>query len=273
MIDMYKSYWAMEFNPFVTSNKNTSNATCFNSIDFKNAIARLDHLKNIKGIGLFTGFSGAGKTFTLRYFANNLNTSLYKLVYIPLSTITVLEFYKALAYGLDLEPPNKKIDIFRDIQQRIISLAKDKKITPIIMIDESQYLKTDILNDLKLLLNFDMDSKNYAVLILAGQPVLNSTLSKQIHEALKQRIVINYSFEGISKDEVKEYIDSRLKLCGVHSEIFNTNAIEAIYGCCNGSIRKINSIIDKCLLVGYMKKATTIDTDIVMNAQNEVELI
>ena len=270
---MYKAYWGMEFNPFNKSNTDKFNKTCFDSLDFKNASARLDHLKNIKGIGLFTGFAGTGKTYTLRHFSNNLNTSLYKIVYIQLSTITVLEFYKALAYGLDLEPPNKKIDIFIDIQQRIISLAKDKKITPIIIVDEAQYLKTAVLNDLKLLLNFDMDSKNYAALILVGQPILNSTLSKHVHEALKQRIVISYNFEGISKEEVNEYITSRLKLCGVHSEIFNVNAIEAIYGCCNGSTRKLNSIIDQCLIIGYMNKTNEINTDIVMNAQNEVELI
>jgi type II secretory pathway predicted ATPase ExeA len=118
-----------------------------------------------------------------------------------------------------------------------------------------------------------MDSKNYATLILSGQPVLNSILSKQVHEALKQRIVISYNFNGISKEEVSEYINSRFTLCGVHSEIFNKNAIEAIHGCCNGSIRKLNNIIDKSLMIGYLNKAKIIDTDIIMNAQNEVELI
>ncbi|TYQ15355.1 UNVERIFIED_CONTAM: type II secretory pathway predicted ATPase ExeA [Acetivibrio alkalicellulosi] len=269
---MYKSYWSMEFNPFIKDDTDKIKETYFNSNDFKNATARLEHLKNIKGIGLFTGFSGTGKTFALRYFSKNLNPSLYKVIYIQLSTITVLEFYKSLSYGLDLEPPNKKVDMFRDIQQRIVSLSKDKKITPVVIIDESQYLKTDLLNDLKLLMNFDMDSKNYVVLILLGQPVLNNILSKQIHEALKQRIVISYNFEGISKNEVKEYITSRLELCGVHSEIFSNNAIEAIFGCCNGSTRKLNNIVDKCLVIGYMNKATIIDTDIVMSAQNEIEL-
>jgi len=251
---MYKSYWAMEFNPFVKNNKDDINKTFFNSIDFKNSTARLEHLKNTKGIGLFTGLSGTGKTFSMRYFANNLNPSLYKLVYIHMSTITVLEFYKALAYGLDLDPPSKKIDIFREVQSRIISLAKDKKIVPVIILDECQYLKTDVLNDLKLLLNFDMDSKNYAILILAGQPVMNNILSKQIHDSLKQRIVISYNFEGISKQEATDYISSRLELCGVHNEIFNANAIEAIYGCCNGSLRKLNSLVDKCLIIGSMNR-------------------
>lgn len=127
----------------------------------------------------------------------------------------------------------------------------------------------------KLLLNFEMDSKNYAVLILTGQPLLNNILSKQVHEALKQRIVINYNFNGITKEEVQEYISTKLEQSSVHnpSEIFNENSIEAINSCCNGSIRKLNNIIDKCLLIGYMNKVKTIDTETVMNAVNEIELI
>lgn len=267
---MYKTYWGMEFNPF---DKGLSVKNYFQSHDFSEALSRLEHLKNIKGIGLFTGLSGIGKTYTLRCFANSLNPNLYKVIYITLSTVTVLEFYKSLAYGLGVEVFSKKVDLFKAIQERIISLSKDKKITPVIIIDEAQYLKTEVLNDLKLLLNFDMDSKNYAVLILSGQPLLNNILSKQIHEALKQRIVINYNYEGISRNEVSEYISSRLKLCGVHTEIFNDNAVESINSCCNGSTRVLNSLIEKCLIIGYQKNLKVIDTETVMLAQNEINLL
>jgi type II secretory pathway predicted ATPase ExeA len=174
---------------------------------------------------------------------------------------------------MDLEPQTKKIDLFRSIQERITLLTKDKRITPLIIVDEAQYLKTEVLNDIKLLMNFDMDSKNYAIFILNGQPVLNSTLSKQVHEALKQRIVINYNFEGISKQEIENYIKSRLSLCGVHENIFNDNSIEAIYSCSNGSTRKLNSLVEKCLLIGAQSNERVIDTNMVMLAQNEAELI
>jgi len=184
-----------------------------------------------------------------------------------------MEFYRSLALGLNLEPLYKKIDLFNSIQERLIFLAKDKKVTPVIITDEAQYLKTGIFNDIKLLLNFCMDSKDYAILILTGQPVLNDILSKNVHEALKQRIIINYNFEGISKCEIEEYISSRFKLCGVHEPIFNNNSIEAIYSCSNGSIRKLNTIIEKCLLIGAQKKVRAIDTEIVMAAQNETELV
>lgn len=64
-------------------------------------------------------------------------------------------------------------------------------------------MRTDILNDLKMIFNFEMDSKDYAVLILIGQPVLNDILSRAVHEALRQRIMVNYTFVGIEFEEVK----------------------------------------------------------------------
>jgi len=267
---MFKAFWGMEFNPF---EKGLSEKNSFKSSDFNQAMGRLEHLKTVKGLGLFTGLPGTGKTYTLRCFSSTLNTNLFKVVYIPLSTVTVLEFYRSLAFGLDLEPQYKKVDLFKSIQERITLLAKDKRITPVIIIDEAQYLKTDVLNDIKLLLNFNMDSKNYAIFILTGQPILNNILSKQVHEALKQRIVINYNFDGISKSELQDYINSRLNLCGITEPIIDKNAFEAIHSCCNSSTRKLNSIIEKCLIIGAQKNERIINTDMVMFAQNETELI
>lgn len=269
---MYKSYWSMEYNPF-QKNNGEKDVKLFDSSDYINAKARLEHLNKLGGIGLLTGLSGTGKTYALKKFADNLNPSLYKIVYIPLSTVTVLEFYKSLAYGLDLDPPSRKIDIFNAIQERLISLVKDRGMRCVMIIDEAQYLQTGILNDLKLLLNFEMDSKDYASLILAGQPLLNNILTKKVHEALKQRIVMNYNFGGIDKEEGKKYILEKLKECGVYNQIITDGALEAIVSSGNGAIRKINSMVDKCLFIGSINNAKMIDTDIVMNAQNEIELV
>ena len=101
-----------------------------------------------------------------------------------MSTITTFEFYRELCYELGIEPPHKKIDMFREIQNQILLLSKDKKINIIIVLDEAQYLKSTILNDLKLLLNFDLDSKNYVSLILVGQPTLNYILNRNTFDAL-----------------------------------------------------------------------------------------
>ena len=267
---MFTAYWEIRFNPFA---KSAAGKNPFESADFKQTTARLKHLCEVKGIGLFTGGSGSGKSFTLKKFVDSLNPSLYKVFYLPLSTLTVTEFYRAVAIGLGMEPPYKKIDLFNSIQERILSLSKDKRITTVIVCDEGQYLNTKILNDLKILLNFNMDSENHAAIALVGQQTLANTLSMHAHEALAQRIVINYSFTGLSKNETVEYLHSRMKSCGANENVFSCGAVEAIWGRCGGSPRAVNSIAEKCLTVGFQKNAKIVDPEIVMLASNEISLV
>lgn len=266
---MLTTYWELKYNPFAKS----APADSFPSEDFMQATARLERLVEMKGIGLFTGLPGSGKTFTIKHFVDSLNTALFKPIYLPLSTLTVRDFYCALALGLGITPQFKKIDLFLSIQERILNLAKDKRITTVLILDEAQYLNTKILNDLKILMNFDMDSKNYASVIISGQPILNNTLSMQAHEALAQRIIINYTFTGLSKQDLHEYISTRLKCAGVSVNMFSENAIEAIWSCSGTSPRVVNNLAEKALLIGAMQKKNLIDADIIMLAQSEVSLI
>ena len=266
---MYKEHWKINFDPF---KEKITAKNSFESNDFVQAQARFEYLKQNPSLAVLTGQPGSGKTHSLRCFVSTLPKNLFKVVYIPLSTVTVLDFYKSIAYGLGTEVSSKKVTLFRSIQERIISLSKDKKVVPVIIIDEAQYLKTEVLNDIKLLLNFSMDSKNYALMILAGQEPLGSTLNKSIHESLKQRIAINFNYSGIDQNEVPEYINTRIKLCGGSIELFDDNALESIKSCCEGSFRVLNNLLSKSLMIGAQKQASCINTDIVMMAQNEVEL-
>ena len=96
-----------------------------------------------------------------------------------------------------------------------------------------------------------MDSRDRAAILLAGLPKLNSTLTLQIHEPLRQRIVMNYNLEGLTKDEGKTYILEKLKGAGCNQTIFEDAAIEAILNAADGTPRLINkycnaSIKDMC---------------------------
>lgn len=267
---MYKAYWGMEFNPF---DKEIPQNQFYHNADYQEMMKRLEYLRNIRGIGLFTGLPGTGKTACLRAFVDGLNPNLYKTVYLPMTTISASEFYRDLAGGLGLEPCYRKIENFRNIQERVRCMYRDQKTVLVILIDEAQYLNRAILADLKLLMNFEMDSRNYAVLVLAGQPTLNHTLSMQIHEALRQRVMISYNMQGLTAEEVAAYASDRLKLCGVTQEVFEPAALEAAYGCCGGSIRRLNTLLHRALIIGCDEKRKVVDTKTVMDAANEIELI
>ena len=267
---MYESYFGMKLNPF---KKDIDIKNTYQFADFKECQNRLKYLLNNKGIGIFTGTSGKGKTYSVKYFVQNLNPNLYKVVYLSLSTVTVMDFYRSFYIGLGIEPAFKKIDMFRQIQERIKTLAKDKKITPVIVCDEAQYFKTGILNDLKMIMNFDIDSKDLAVLILIGQPVLNDIISRTVHEALYQRVIVNYQFIGMDFEEVKQYIADRCNIAGIPTETFDEGSIKALSSNCSGCTRVLNNLIDKSLMIAANKQENTITTETVMLAANDLSLI
>ena len=183
----YTARYGLAFNPFLKNAKEVIVETG----EYQEARFRLDYLLSTKGFGLLTGSPGRGKTTVIRNWARGLNPSLYKVIYSSLSTLTVMEFYRNLAAQLGMEPSYRKNDNFRIIQEAINRLALEKRQTPVIIMDEANYISPKILNDLKILFNFEMDSRDRAVVLRSGLPQLNNTLRLAAHEPLRQRIVMN----------------------------------------------------------------------------------
>lgn len=264
----YISRYGLDFNPFI---KNTHDIVIETS-EYKEITYRLNYLLNNKGFGVITGGPGRGKTTAVRNWVKGLNTSLYKVIYTSLSTLTVSEFYKHMASELGLEPMHKKTDNFKNIQAEICRYSIEKRITPVIIIDEANYVNNAVLNDLKMLFNFDMDSKDRAVVLLVGLPQLNNTLRLVANEPLRQRITMNYNLDRLTKEEAYEYIKGKLNGAKCTMKVFDANAIEAIVNAANGIPRLINKICNSCLIIANSKNASIVDTDIVMLAVNETEL-
>lgn len=264
----YSSRFGLEFNPFIKN----SGDVFVETKEFKESIYRLDILLHTRGFGLLTGSPGKGKTTIIRHWSKALNPSLYKVIYSSLSTLTVVEFYKHLARQLGLEPAAKKSENFRKIQNEINRYAIEKRITPVIIIDEANYINNNVLNDLKLLFNFDMDSKDRAVILLVGLPQLNNTLRLVANEPLRQRITMNYHLEGLIKEEAKTYIISKLNGAKCFETLFSEGALEGIVNAANGVPRMINKICNACLLIAHNQNLNEINNDIVMLAVNETEI-
>lgn len=264
----YFTRYSLEFNPFLKNSKEI----LVDTAEYKEVFFRLDYLVKTKGFGLLTGSAGRGKTTAIRNWSFNLNPSLYKVIYSSLSTLTLTDFYRNLIYELGATPAFKKPDNFRIIQEEIIRLSVEKRKTPVIIIDEANYINNAILNDLKILFNFEMDSRDRAAILLVGLPQLNSTLRLGIHEPLRQRIVINYNLEGLSKEEGRHYILEKLKGAGCNQTVFEDAAIEAILNAADGTPRIINKLCNASMLIGDSSKSDFITTDIVMQAVGDCEL-
>jgi type II secretory pathway predicted ATPase ExeA len=265
----YRAFYGLTHNPF-------EKGACehiYESSDYKQFFARMDYFKNVKGFALVYGEPGSGKTTSIRAFTAKLNPQLYRVIYLPLSTVTVLDFYRHLALGLGLKPCFRKVDLFHQIQDYIVNANFQKNLCPFIVIDEAQFIHNGILNDLRLIFNFQMDSKNYAMVLLSGQVSFLSQLSLHINEPLRQRITISFGFRGLSKDEIQSYLSANLKSAGVIEPLFAPDAVEAIFAFSNGLPRLINLLAEKSLLVGFQNQLKAINSEIVQLAREDLDFL
>lgn len=258
--------YGLEFDPFI---KNSRKEILYTGSEYKEALVRLGYLAQTKGFGILTGAPGRGKTTVVRNWSASLSTSLYKVVYTSLSTLTVNEFYRNLAASLGAQPAYRKTENFKKIQDEIIRLAMDKRKTPVIILDEANYISNAILNDLKILFNFEMDSRDRAAILLVGLPNLNNTLQLAIHEPLRQRIIMNYTMEGLSKEEGRAYIASKLEGAGCHQPVFEENAVEALLNSAEGTPRVISKLCHTSMVIGNAIGQNLISADTVMKAVND----
>ena len=176
------------------------------------------------------------------------------------------DFYKLLCDQLGLDTKGDKTAMSHAIQEQLYYLYKDKRQPFILVIDEAQYLSNGILKDLKMLMNFQYDSLNCFTLILSGEPLLNHILEKAPHEALRQRITVHYSFQGLNPDEVPAYIKQKIKLASGSESIIGSDALSAIVGYCQGNPRLIENVMTDALLLGAQLQKQVIDADVILAA-------
>lgn len=264
---MYKVFYGFTGEPFA---KDVGEQALFHYNSYKELSGRLNYIKKYRGIMLLTGESGTGKTTALRIFFASLKEQSFFLVYLPLSTVGITEFYQQINQSLGGEHSSRKNRLFASIQQRILDLALKQNKIPIIVIDEGHLLKNDNFFELQIITNFNMDSLDPCIVILAAQSHLNDRLQRSALCSFNQRINIKYHLFPLGVEECREYILHNFKAYGVNHEIFSEAAFKAIYNFSRGIIRNIGKLTTKTLFYGAKNKKEKLSEDDVLLASREI---
>lgn len=264
---MYRKHFGLTRHPFT---KNLEPDDLFVSAASKELEARLRHLLDMRGIGLVTGEVGSGKTTVCRKVAASLHSGLYRVFYVPLSTGNVMDLYKTIAWELGLPTERSRAALYRAIRGEVTRLNLEAKIHPVLVVDEAQHLRSDVLEELRLLTNYEMDSANRLCLLLVGQAELRRRLSMAVHEPLNQRIVVRHHFAGLDRAELPSYLTHLLHLAGTELPLFEPAALEAVFQATNGLPRKVNLLAHHSLLAAALSNAKVATAEHVQAALPEV---
>lgn len=264
---MYRKHFGLTRLPF---SKELPIEDLFPSASAKELEARLNHLLEMRGIGLVTGEVGSGKTTSTRRVVSSLHTGRYRVFYVQLSTGNVLDLFKTIAWEMGLPTERSRAALHHRIKSEVARLCAEPRLRPVLVVDEAQHLRPELLEDLRLLTNYEMDSQNRLCLILVGQAELRRRLSMAVHEALNQRIVMRYHVAGLLRDELGAYVAHHLKLAGTELPLFEPAAIEALFQATSGLLRRLNLLAHHALLAATVAKSKTVTAEHVQVALPEV---
>lgn len=121
-------------------------------------------------------------------------------------------------------------------------------------------------------MNYGYDSVNCFTLILCGESHLNAILRKPVHEALRQRITIHYNYQGLSDEEVIDYVIHKLNCAGSSKAIIDEAALSAIAGHTHRNPGLIDNLMSDAIMLGVQQEKKCIDTDVILAAVNNQNL-
>lgn len=247
---MYASYFGLKEPPFGLT---PDPKYFFRTDSFLEAISSLKYgIEQNKGIVLLTGEVGTGKTTTLRAAIKGFGQDILP-AYVFNPYLTVGEFFEQFAYaiGFGCQEASSKAGMLNSIGRFLVA-RHQKGLKTALIVDEAHGLSMPLLEEIRLLLNFETDQDKLLQIVLCGQPELELLLNKPQLRQLKQRVSLRCVLKPLTVFEVDRYIRFRLKVAGADNlNIFDEQAVRLIYRASSGIPRIINNVCDNSLLFGY----------------------
>lgn len=260
---MYREHWGLKELPF----ENVPDPRYFYpSPEHQEALMRLFYaVNNRKGAAMLTGEIGCGKTILSRTLVQDLSADRYEVGLVANPSLPPLDFLREILYQLGVESGSmSKIDLLHALNDAVVRNLNAGKDT-VILIDEAQAIDDEAtLEELRLLLNFQLNERFLLTLILIGQPELREKVGRI--RQLDQRIAIKYHLGPLSLEETRKYILYRLEKAGLRREIVFPEAFTLIHRLTHGIPRDINNLCDMSLLLGFSGGARKIDPPLVQKA-------
>ena len=160
--------------------------------------------------------------------------------------------------------------LIKSFKTAIEEIVKQQRCKILIIIDEANLLRADVFAEIHVATQFNYDSKNLFSLVLAGQNSLLDKLKYRISAPLASRVITRAHLSSITREQMTDYINHHLKIVGVKQNLFNENAISAIYQGSGGLLRKANSLARGAILACMIDNESLVNEDHVRRASTEL---
>jgi type II secretory pathway predicted ATPase ExeA len=252
-LQSYFGFSKMPFTKYMWATK------MFKATGQKELLDGLNLWLDARGTAFIYGRPGVGKSITLRRFKAEIDDQRFDLFYLFNLRVTPLGFLRSLARCLSLPVVYQQSDLFDAISSHLEQYKDRTQKHPVIVFDDADGLSDRLLELLRSLSNFVMDSEDKCSFLLAATPRLASRLRCPQNEPLKQRIGFSHHLTAFTVDDTRRYVDFHLKRSEAPKELFSDSAVQMIFHLAKGLPRVINQIAFQALIRAAIKSKNRID--------------
>lgn len=211
--------------------------------------------------------AGTGKTSLLRAVIARLPEARYRTHYVKVTGLSKRDMCREIAYAVGASPAGTFPALVRSLQARFVEDADNAGLRPVLILDEAHDLRPETLAMMRLLTNFDMDSRLVLSIVLAGQPKLRELLRRDELEDVARRLAHYATLRVLSRGELDRYVEHRCTIAGAAKMPFDKAGIDALFEIGRGNLRATDELARKALEIAHDQDRDVCDATQVVHAR------
>ncbi|MCP4407106.1 MAG: AAA family ATPase [Gammaproteobacteria bacterium] len=217
--------------------------------------------------GVLIAPAGTGKTALLRALVDRLPEARFKVHYVKVTDLSKRDFCREISVAIHAKSSGTYASLVRNLQDRFLEARQADHVQPVLVLDEAHDIRPDVLGILRLLTNFEMDSRLVVSIILVGQPALAGILSQDRLRDVAERLAHRATLRLLELDELREYVKHRCRIAGASSCPFTSEAVNTLFEYTRGNLRATDRLGLKSLEVAHDHESDAVDATHVREAR------
>jgi type II secretory pathway predicted ATPase ExeA len=230
---------------------------------WESALRQLHQTAALRSLMLLCGDNGVGKSLLAAHWLASLEPKVYLPLAITQASLSATGLMAVLLHKLGQPASLHRSRNLASLEKALHDLGR---VTPVLVLDESQNYPPGALEEIRLLLGLNLTRQPAFALVLLGDAYLQDTLRLAHHRALYSRIAVCCQLPALERAQIEPYLTHGFQQAGLERPCLAPVAIELLASASGGVPRQLSLLARAAWLEAVQAGLNTIGPEQVHKA-------